>query len=118
MAEWPLEGKTQVIVRHFSASVSDQQRGYYRSVMLPAICHATGYTADEMHEWLKFKFGTQARIEVDGEAFEVSTFTTSNQGEVDAMSIFIDEVIQWARMTLDIYIPPPDIRKPRKRSST
>lgn len=115
LREWPTEGKTQVVIRRFSESVSDQQRGYYRGVMLAILSHHTGYTAEQMHEWLKKKFGDTALVEVAGEAFDVSTFTTSNQGEVDAMSAFIDEVIQWAAIELDVAIPPPDIRRPRKR---
>ena len=94
-----------VVKRHYE-SPSERQRGYYRSVVLHVLSDHTGYTEDEVHEYLKKKFGPKARIEIDGEAHDVVTFTTSDEGEIAAMSVYIDQIIRWAAMDLGVYIPP------------
>jgi hypothetical protein len=103
----------QVVIKRFYESPSERQRGYYWSVMLPALCRHVEesgfghYTAEQMHEWLKKKFGQSARVEIDGEAYDVVAFTTSNSGDIAAMSTYITAILQWAAGELGLYIPPP-----------
>lgn len=104
----PLDGDTELIIRPHHESTNDKQRGYYRGVMLLELSNYTGFTQDEMHEFLKKKFGDTSLIEIHGETYEVSTFTTSNLGQVAAMSAFIDKVLRWAAGDLGLAIQPPD----------
>lgn len=113
-----LDGKFEIIIRRFSESVSDRQRGYYRSTVLPTLCaHVNdSYSHEEMHEFCKKKFGTASLVEINGEAFDVSTFSTSNNGTVSEMNQYLENVCQWAAGNLGCYIPPPnrDWRKEKK----
>lgn len=103
----------QLTIKRFYESPSERQRGYYRSAILPALCRHVEdcgfgtYSHEQMHEWLKQKFGPAARVEIDGEAYEVVDFTTSEQGDIAAMSAYIDKILQWASGDLGLYIPPP-----------
>jgi hypothetical protein len=101
------------VLKPFYESPSEKQRGYYRSTILPAIAkhvEESGqglFTHEQVHEWLKRKFGQHARVEIDGEAYEVCDFTTSDGGDIAAMSAYITMVLRWAAADLGLYIPPP-----------
>lgn len=111
-----LDGKFEIIIRRFSESVSDRQRGYYRSTVLPALMDLTGYTEDEMHEWLRLEFGPTAQIKIHGVAHDVAKFSTSKKGQVAEMQAYLERVCEWAAGNLGCYIPPPnrDWRKEKK----
>jgi len=110
----------QAVLKPFYESPSDRQRGYYREVMLPAIAkHVEDsgqgtFTHDQVHEWLKTKFGEHARVEIDGEAYEVCAFTTSGKGDIATMSTYITRILRWAAGELGLYIPPPREKWGRK----
>lgn len=110
----------QVVIKRFYESPSDRQRGYYRSVILPAMCQhveASGgghFTPDQMHECLKKKFGPTVHMELWGEAYEVVDFTTGNGGEIAAMSLYIDRILNYAAGELGLYISPPTEKWMRK----
>ena len=111
----PLGGDTEIIIRPRSHAVSDRQRGYYRGVVLKILAEHTGYTQDEMHEFLKRKFATESQVEVRGETYNVHVFTTGTEGEAAVTARFITNVIQWAARDLGVVIPEPD-RNHRKRA--
>lgn len=104
-----LDGKRpwMAIIKPFYESPSDRQRGYYRSTVLKVIAEYTGYTDEEVHEWCKQKFGPRALVTINGEAYEVTKFTTSNEGEIAAMTAYMHEIKRWAASELALYIPPP-----------
>lgn len=110
----PLDGEVEIIIRPHSQSVSDRQRGYYRGVVLKILAEHTGYTQDEVHEFLKRKFATESQVEVRGETYNVHVFTTGTEGETAVTAKFITNVIQWAARDLGVVIPEPD-RNHRKR---
>lgn len=105
----------ELVIRPFYESPSDRQRGYYRSTVLPALCRHVEdcgqghFTAEQMHDWLKRKFGDSVRMELFGEAYEVVDFTTSGHGEMAAMSAYIDRILGWAAADLGLYIPAPRV---------
>lgn len=111
----------QVVLKTFYESPSERQRGYYREVMLPYLCRHVEesgfghYTHEQMHEWLKKKFGQTAKVEIDGEAYEVVDFTTSDKGDIATMSSFITRVLNWSSGELGLYIPPPKEKWERKQ---
>lgn len=113
----------QVTIKRFYESPSERQRGYYRDVMLPAICKHVAecgfgtYSDGELHEWLKKKFGQAARVEIDGEAYEVIDFTTSDKGDIAAMSAYMDKILNWAAGDLGLYIPPPKKKWEREQAA-
>lgn len=122
IAALKLDGRRpwEIVIRPFYESPSDRQRGYYRSTILPMLCRHVEdcgqghFTTEQMHDWLKRKFGESARMEIHGESYEVVDFTTSDKGEMAAMSAFIDRILMWAAQDLGLYIPPPVDGKARR----
>lgn len=101
----------EVVLRRYRKSLSDEQRNYYRGVVLKTISDATGYTADELHEMFKAKFGTASIIELAGETYEVRTFSTARDHSTTAeMAHYIDAIILWSSAELGIVVPPPTYR--------
>lgn len=96
-----------VTLEPYQEEATDEQRGYYQTVVLKVLCDHTGYRKHEMHEFLKQEFGSKAHMEIGRRKREVSTFTTSRKGKKDHMRVFLDMVIQWANGELGLYIPPP-----------
>lgn len=98
-------------IREFEEPPTDDQRGYYHSVILKHISEHTGYRRHEVDKFLHEKFGPRARLEVAGEVRDVVTFSMSNKtGSKVKTSAFIDLVLEWARDELDCYIPPPRLK--------
>ncbi len=96
------------MLRRYRRTLSDEQRAYYRGVVLAEISEATGYTGDELHEMFKHKFGEASVIELAGETYEVRTFSTARGASTTAeMAHYIDAVILWAATALGIAISPP-----------
>jgi hypothetical protein len=104
---------TVIEVRPYEEAPSDDQRGYYQTVVLNHLCDHTGYRKHEMHEFLRQEFGPKAHIEVGRIKRDVSTFTTSNKGSMKLMAVFLDIVIAFARDELGVIIPPPTTQEER-----
>lgn len=107
-----------VTVDQYEESTTDDQRGYYQSVVLPTLCAHTGYRKHEMHEILRTMHGPKAAYEVGGRRVVTSTFTTSNRGPKRVTAAFLDIVIAWARDDLGVVIPPPVPKEERQVRQT
>lgn len=93
---------------------SDEQRGYYRGVVLPTIQEhykkqGNFMKEDELHEAIKNCLKDEEGIiserinPITGEVYK-TMITTSNAGNKKEVAQFIDAVIRWAA-TEGIYIP-------------
>lgn len=82
------------------------QNGYYWGVIIPFLCEATGYTAEEMHDALKWKF---LRRVPDGDLGEGLATVGSTAGlSTKEFEIFTAAVREWASRDLECYIPEPN----------
>jgi hypothetical protein len=103
--------QVEIAVTIRRASRSQPQNAYYWGVIVQVISEHTGYTPDEVHEFLKMKFIPKKLAVTDGNGEIRDEFvlggstrkmTTVQFGE------FMEECRRFAAETLDCYIPDPD----------
>lgn len=83
---------------------SNQESRYYWGVIVAMIAEETGYTDEEVHEFLKTKFlKKEMLIGRDHLAIGVSTATLTTV----EFEKYCSEVRQWASAELSLYIPLP-----------
>jgi hypothetical protein len=102
-----LEGKRfEEILRQQKSQRSLNQNNYYWGVVLEILSGHTGYTADDMHEILKFKFlRFVIRIDNDEGMEYVKSTTKLNTTEFEA---YLTKIKQWAETKLNCFIPNPN----------
>lgn len=98
----PAEYKIYVVDKKVERSLA--QNAYYFSVVVPILAGHCGYSKDEMHEVLKYKFIPQM-IFIDNEPIKVPKSTTSLSTK--EFTEFLEEIKQWASQEMGVYIPDP-----------
>jgi hypothetical protein len=104
---WELE----VTVKRQRATRSQQQNRYYWGVVVHLLSEHTGYTPDEMHEFLKMKFIPKTLAVCDGNGVIVDEFVIGGSTrEMNTIQFgeYVEEIKQWAAQELDVVIPDPD----------
>ena len=97
-----LEGKAvEVVVRKKKNHRSGAQNAYYWGIVIDIISGATGFTPQESHDAMRFKFLT----DIQGELPKVKS--TSELTTVEFLD-YIALIQQWASEFLDCYIPEPN----------
>ena len=86
----------ELILRKQKKTRSLQQNSYYWAVIIKLLSEHTGYSADEMHGVIKWKF-----------VYTQDKSSTSDLSTFD-YTVFIDEIREWAQQELDVYIPVPN----------
>ena len=82
-----------------------EQNAYYWGVIIKILSEEIGYTKDEMHEALRYKF---LRYEnVNG----LPTFLSTTQLSTVEWECYMEEVRRWASMDMGIVIPEPNQSK-------
>jgi len=89
---------------------SGQQNDYYWGVEIEVLREELGYTKDEMHEILKYKFLSKEKVTTTKKgrkvAFRVIQSTTElTTAEFESL---MSEIRTWASTDLNIYIPEPN----------
>lgn len=84
---------------------SNSQNAYYWGVIVNILSDETGYTSDEIHELLKFKF-LKSNISIKGKEY-ITTKSTTELTTIAAEEFF-SNIRQWASIELGIYIPLPN----------
>lgn len=100
------EGKrVEVRIQKLKSKRSDQQNRYWWAIVT-ILSHELGYTKDELHEILKFKFLKRSKAdEKTGEIFEyLGSTATLNKTEFADMT---SELIRWSAETFSIVLPIP-----------
>lgn len=106
-----LRGEIEIVARRKRATRSDQQNRWYWGVIVESISEHTGYTPDEVHEFLKAKFIPKRLAMADGngeikdELVIGGTTTRFNKLEFGE---YCESIRQWAATELDINIPDPE----------
>jgi hypothetical protein len=100
-----LEGKSlDIIVRLVRKDRSNQENRYYRGVVVPMISEHTGYTPEEVHEFLKLKFLSKIIVlagkdeRIPRSSTELSTIEWEK---------WMTEIREWAAQELSLVIPEP-----------
>jgi hypothetical protein len=95
--------EVEVTVRKRRSRRSEQQNGYYWSVVIPLMAEHCGYTRDEMHEAIKAKFLGQE----DQSRGLLRIGSTARLNTLEFADL-VDRVILWAAHELGVIIPAPD----------
>lgn len=87
-------------------SVRSQQQNRYWWAIITILAKEIGYTKNEMHEILKFKFLKRSKIvESTGEVLEYIESTTKlNKSDFADMT---SELIRWSAETFNVILPIP-----------
>jgi len=98
---YSLRGEVEVIVRKWKKRRSDNQNKYYWGVVIPILCETLGYSNDEIHEALKWKFLRNKERE------KLPTVKSTTGLSTIEFKNYIDEIVQWSAQE-DIIIPDPN----------
>lgn len=100
------EGKrVEIKIQKLKSTRSGQQNRYWWAIVT-ILANEIGYTKNEMHEILKFKFLKRSKVlESTGEVFEYLESTTKlNKSEFADMT---SELIRWSAETFNVILPLP-----------
>lgn len=116
------DGDIKMTVSQKHRTRSTPQNAYYWGVVIPILCNEIGYTHEELHEALKWKFlrkhlemsEEQKSKFINEESLEklptvrsTATLTTVEYEE------YLEQIKQWAAIDLNIVIPNPnDVANP------
>ena len=94
------------VTRKMPGKTGPQHRLYFRWVgeIVKHIEEYTGYTKEEVHDFLKEKFLEPEIVEIAGQT--VQRYTTKRLS-VPQMCQFMDHVDRWATQELGIHVPIP-----------
>lgn len=102
-----LEGKqVEVELRAEKRKRSDRLNRYYWGVVIEYISQETGYTVEEVHDWLKAKFLGHKIVTIAGEKHP--QINSSAELSTDDFQKYILEITRWAGEFLQLTIPEPN----------
>jgi len=97
-----LRGEIELVVRKWKKRRTSNQNSYYWGVVIPILCESLGYSDEEMHEALKWKFlrnKDREKLPTVKSTASLSTVEFKN---------YIDKIVMWASQEESIVIPDPD----------
>lgn len=95
----------ELSVKEARRTRSHQANRYYWGVVVPLIGEHLGYTNDEMHEALKYKF---LRTEAECAASDLPKIRSTASLDVKEFGTFLETVITWAGSEFGLNIPGPN----------
>ena len=102
-----LENKdVSLVVKPWEKQRSNQENRYYWGVVVKLISDHTGYTPDETHEAIKFKFLRVPSDDIDLDGFDTVKSTT--ELTTVEFELLMVEIREWAGCDLGVYIPEPN----------
>lgn len=101
------DGKKIILTIAKIKSIRSLQQNKYWWACVTILSNELGYTKEEMHEILKFKFLKREKVlEITGEVFEYIESTTKlSKSEFADIS---SEMIRWAAQSFNIVLPIPN----------
>lgn len=94
--------------RSFQKDRSNNQNRYYWGVVVKLICDHTGYSADEIHEILKYKFLSYPITLLAKEKEELYVATSTTKLDTKQFEDYLSRVREWASIKLGVFIPQPN----------
>jgi hypothetical protein len=85
---------------------SGQQNKYYHGIVVKILSDETGFTPDEMHETLKYKFLRYSKALPNGEEVQIIMSTTDL--DTKEFEEYLEQIKRFAIQELDVYIPDPN----------
>lgn len=104
---WELE----VTVKRQSSTRSLQANRFYWGVVVAVLSEFTGYTPDEIHDFLKMKFIPKKLAVCNGNGVIVDEFVlggSTREMNSNDFYEYVEAIRQWAAADLDCVIPDPD----------
>ena len=88
---------------------SNPQNKYYWGVIVQTLSDELGYTRNEIHDLIKYRFLSTPDI-VKGRTGQVMLQRTKSTTELDTKSFesLMSEIREWASIELGIYLPEPN----------
>jgi hypothetical protein len=100
-----LEGKpVEVVLRIHKSQRSTHQLRYYWGVIIELLAQHCGYTPEEMHESLKYLFLSDHEMDLN----ELVRIKSTAQLSTKEFADYIDRIVRWAAVKLEIYLPDPN----------
>ena len=100
------EGKeVEIRIRERSANRSREQNSLYWK-WVDIMAKEIGYTKEEMHTLIKYKFLKRNVIDEDGVEQEIIKSTTTLTSK--EFSLFMNELLYWSNSTFNINLPTND----------
>jgi len=96
-----LIGEVELIVRKWKKRRTNNQNSYYWGVVIPILCESLGYSDEEMHEALKWKFLRNKERE------KLPTVKSTASLSTIEFKNYIEEIVRWASQD-GIIIPDPN----------
>ena len=104
---WELE----VSVKRLRATRSQRFNRYYWGAVVHLLSEHTGYSANEMHDFLKTRFIPKRVAVCDGNGViqdELVLGGSTREMDNEEFAAYVEEICQWAAETLDVIIPGPE----------
>jgi hypothetical protein len=103
-----LNGDVVITVAEGRGKRSTQQNRYYWGQVCTLISETTGYTPEEVHDFLKEKFLTDKKhIVIAGEERDIEQATTTRLTTKE-FEEYCENIRRWASSVLNINIPDPN----------
>lgn len=97
------EGKpVEIVIRRKRKKRSNPQNKYYRGVVIEILSEYCGYTPDEMHDAIKYKF---LKKQTDGKPLTFGSTAGLTTIEFEEL---MSKIRIWASSELSVYIPEPN----------
>ena len=111
MGRWLRTFKTgshvEVLIRKHKTKRSNEQNGYYWSVVVSILGDHFGYDSEEMHEELKVMFNPiQSKIDPERRIGGSTTKLSTVEFFSDESS-YVNRICRWAATEYAVYIPAP-----------
>lgn len=101
----------EIAVRRLYANRSQQANRFYWGVVVAVLSEYTGFTPDEMHDWLKMKFIPKKLAVCDGNGEVQGEFVmggSTRKMNTAQFTDYIETIRAWAASELDVQIPDPN----------
>ena len=82
---------------------SNQQNAFYFGVIVPILADEFGYSKEEMHEALKWKF-----LRIPGDDGKLDTVKSTAKLTTTEFEEHLDAIREWANTNFDLYLPFPN----------
>lgn len=97
----------KVLVQDMYPNRSPQWNKYYWGVTIKMIADYTGYSSEEIHELLGFKFRMSYYFDFKSREMDYKYMSTTQDSDSE-FALYIEQVRAWALEFLNLLIPDPN----------
>lgn len=96
---------------------STPQNKYYWSVVVKILSEETGYTTDEIHEIIKYKFLSERKLFREHKGLQTFAWIAKSTTILDTKEFeeLMTKIREWASQVLGIWIPEPNEEIPNEQ---